>query len=261
MEIHAHTHTPRKKWTHYFWEFLMLFLAVFCGFLAEYQLEHKIEKDRAKEYAKALYDDIVSDTAYLRNIIEETKKDLSYQDTLMNLLHQISVDQKKVPGGALYYYAARSRTGTLFSVKTSTLNQLKNSGSLRLLKKPELINLFASYDQAVNVQYSRLESDLGIRDALVESMRQVFDFAEYGKLEKLLLQFPDARDSLLMLEFPLLNKDKKAISDLSYALQARSSNYGLRIRKYYSEPLEAGIKLIEALKKEYHLSERTPLKK
>ena len=49
MEVHAHTHTARKKWTHYLWEFLMLFLAVFCGFLAEYQLEHKIEKDRAKE--------------------------------------------------------------------------------------------------------------------------------------------------------------------------------------------------------------------
>ena len=46
MEVHHHSspapggsHTPRKKWTHYFWEFLMLFLAVFCGFLAEYQLE------------------------------------------------------------------------------------------------------------------------------------------------------------------------------------------------------------------------------
>ncbi len=40
MEVHAHTHTARKKWTHYFWEFLMLFLAVFCGFLAENQREH-----------------------------------------------------------------------------------------------------------------------------------------------------------------------------------------------------------------------------
>ena len=28
MEVPAHTHTARKKWTHYFWEFLMLFLAV-----------------------------------------------------------------------------------------------------------------------------------------------------------------------------------------------------------------------------------------
>ena len=59
--------------------------------------------------------------------------------------------------------------------------------------------------------------------------------------------------NLLMLEFPLLNKDKKAISDLPYALQSRCSNFRSRIRKYYLEPLEAGAKLIEALKKEYHL--------
>jgi hypothetical protein len=24
MEVHAHSHTARKKWTHYFWEFLIL---------------------------------------------------------------------------------------------------------------------------------------------------------------------------------------------------------------------------------------------
>ncbi len=30
MEVHHHSHTARKKWTHYFWEFLMLFLAMFC---------------------------------------------------------------------------------------------------------------------------------------------------------------------------------------------------------------------------------------
>lgn len=36
----------------------MLFLAVFCGFLAEYQLEHTIEHQREKEYASALYDEL-----------------------------------------------------------------------------------------------------------------------------------------------------------------------------------------------------------
>jgi hypothetical protein len=55
MEVHQHTHTPRKKWTHYFWEFLMLFLAVFCGFLAENQREHMIENKRAKQLAKYLF--------------------------------------------------------------------------------------------------------------------------------------------------------------------------------------------------------------
>ena len=37
MEVHADSHIPtarEKKCNHYFWEFLMLFLVVFCGFLA-----------------------------------------------------------------------------------------------------------------------------------------------------------------------------------------------------------------------------------
>lgn len=37
MEVHHHAHHEhgKKNWKSYFWEFLMLFLAVFCGFLAE----------------------------------------------------------------------------------------------------------------------------------------------------------------------------------------------------------------------------------
>ena len=69
MEVHAHSHTARKKWTHYFWEFLMFFLAVFCGFLAEYQLEHKIEKDREKKFIKHLSKILKTDTAHISRIL------------------------------------------------------------------------------------------------------------------------------------------------------------------------------------------------
>jgi len=55
MEVHAHSHTERKKFTHYLWEFLMLFLAVFCGFLAENLREHIIEHKRARAYAESFY--------------------------------------------------------------------------------------------------------------------------------------------------------------------------------------------------------------
>ena len=53
MEVHAHTHTARKKWTHYLWEFLMLFLAVFCGFLAENIREHAVERHREKQFIES----------------------------------------------------------------------------------------------------------------------------------------------------------------------------------------------------------------
>ena len=41
----------------------MLFLAVFCGFLAEYSLEHKIEKERGKQFIESFYEDLKTDTA------------------------------------------------------------------------------------------------------------------------------------------------------------------------------------------------------
>ena len=83
MEVHAHSHTARKKWTHYFWEFLMLFLAVFCGFLAEYQLEHKIERDRAKELAKNLYDELKNDSA---NVVLKSENRVKQENALKYLI-------------------------------------------------------------------------------------------------------------------------------------------------------------------------------
>src|SRR5512138_1964293 len=63
MEVHHHPHAHTKKgWKDYFWEFLMLFLAVFCGFLAEYQLEHLIERQRGRQYIFAFYEDLKNDT-------------------------------------------------------------------------------------------------------------------------------------------------------------------------------------------------------
>src|SRR5258705_5795341 len=74
MEVHTHSHTERKKWTHYLWEFLMLFLAVFCGFLAENIREHKVEHQRAKVLAKNLYKELLSDSVAVRNCLTNRAK-------------------------------------------------------------------------------------------------------------------------------------------------------------------------------------------
>jgi hypothetical protein len=84
-------------------------------------------------------------------------------------------------------------------------------------------------------------------------MRRLFNYAEHRKLTRLLAQFPDSRDSLLQLYLPLLSNEEKKFSDLSYALQSRRNNLQRRIEQYYADPLNTGIKLPEALKKEYHL--------
>ena len=69
MEVHHHSHTARNKWTHYFWEFLMLFLAVFCGFLAENQREHYVEHLREKQYIRSLISDIATDSVNINKML------------------------------------------------------------------------------------------------------------------------------------------------------------------------------------------------
>ena len=59
----------------------MLSLAVFCGFLAEYQLEHTIEHQREKEFAQALYDEFLADSVSVASKLNarlEKEKDCDY---------------------------------------------------------------------------------------------------------------------------------------------------------------------------------------
>src|SRR5262245_40833103 len=86
MEVHHHSHSQRKKWTHYFWEFLMLFLAVNLGFFVENKREHYIERLRVKEFAQSLASDIARDTANLAYIINRIKIQIRNTDSLATYL-------------------------------------------------------------------------------------------------------------------------------------------------------------------------------
>jgi hypothetical protein len=68
----------------------MLFLAVFCGFLAEYQLEHKIEKDREKQFIRSMIEDLENDTSNLRISIEGFGHQDKNFDTIFNLFPLLS---------------------------------------------------------------------------------------------------------------------------------------------------------------------------
>ena len=143
MEVHAHTHTPRKKWTHYFWEFLMLFLAVFCGFLAEYQLEHKIEKDRESQFIKSLVADLQDDVKNLDEMIVWEQLGIATLDTLIYLLN--SPELAKQNGDQLYYVARIGPRSNPFANNSRTFDQLKYSGGFRLIRNAESSNKIMEY--------------------------------------------------------------------------------------------------------------------
>jgi hypothetical protein len=129
MEVHAHTHSERKKWTHYLWEFLMLFFAVTLGFFVENQREHYIEKQRAKQLAVSLTIDLESDIGRFENVIfsRATKKEKF--DTLMDELEKTPVDQND---SLIFHIIAENLLNRSNVVpNTGTYQQIKSSGSLR----------------------------------------------------------------------------------------------------------------------------------
>ena len=135
MEVHAHSHTARKKWTHYFWEFLMLFLAVFCGFLAEYQLEHKIEKDRAKQYIISLYEDLKNDTIRINKLIAYDNDKIAALNNMYACYDTVFKDMKATSCMGILMKYSRSNRG--FVLTDRTLKQLANAGGYRLLNKED----------------------------------------------------------------------------------------------------------------------------
>src|SRR5258705_11712160 len=79
----------------------MLFLAVFCGFLAEYALEHKIEKDKERQYIRSFVEDLKSDMIQLKSLMQLFSTIITNEDSLKLALQQ--PDILKNPANACRY--------------------------------------------------------------------------------------------------------------------------------------------------------------
>ncbi len=243
MEVHAHAHTARKKWTHYFWEFLMLFLAVFCGFLAEYQLEHKIEKDREKQFIRSFIEDLRSDTASIQNILTFRQQKFERMDSMMLLL---STQTIKGHENELYFFGRTLIRTLWFRSNDRTITQLKNSGSLRLIRNEQAADSMMSYQKLVETIMMNQEDDRIERraaDPLLSRMFNVFIFDKMVTIDG--INRPADTP-------PLRSYDPNIQQDLAFCIhQLRGSNFIIESRlKLLNEKAK---NIIAFLKKEYHL--------
>src|SRR5712671_2012112 len=145
MEVHAHSHTTGKKWTHYFWEFFMLFLAVTLGFFVENQREHMVEKKKEKQIISALYSDLRKDTANLNDIIDHYMPEHSaWEDSAEAFITSLPIqkNEKKI---ALALVNATN--WNFYSPPQVSLEILKSSGTFNLIEdeniKAEIVNFNA----------------------------------------------------------------------------------------------------------------------
>ena len=249
MEVHHHAHTSRKKWTHYFWEFLMLFLAVFCGFLAEYQLEHQIEKERAKQYIISLYEDLKNDTTQIDQLIGYDNKKI---EALSNMYACYDTVMKHLESTAcMGILVIHSRSNRGFALNDRTLKQLANAGGYRLLHKEDADSII-SYENRYKV-YLDFQATVfqQAQDNVRNTLNQMADFKVLSSHQLTTATFAiDTTRSTL--NGPLLFTDDKTLlnkwfNELSMYLRVTNGQRNIIIQQR-----NKAISLIQYFKNKYH---------
>ena len=246
MEVHHHAHTERKKWTHYFWEFLMLFLAVFCGFLAENQREHMVEHQREKQYMASLLSDLSGDTATLSNGIPLKLRRIGAIDSVFMFFNE-HPDAKTI-SGQLFRTIRRTNFDARFIRNVITINQLKNAGGMRLVRDKQIADSISSYDQRCEVTV--LYNDFYIENSLVgnRQFEKLFNAADLlplyiaNKSGAIIANIPDS----LIIRINTMDLNE----ELNFMMLEKA--YARQEIGRYIEIRERAIRLMELIKKEYH---------
>ena len=247
MEVHAHAHTERKKWTHYFWEFFMLFLAVSAGFLVENQREHYVEHQRAKIYATNLYDELKKDTIQLNDLSRDLKSVSNNLDTFCLLVKE---DHKQnLTNGMLYYYSSFVTNVEYFSSNNTTIEQLKSSGNLRIMGN-KLAYKISEYDR----KNRELEKEYSLSKVEFSKMEDLhFKVLDIYLSEKMLGgPIVKPRDSVLRLTNLPVNNEPGLMNQYTGWLKFESGIYKYQADHYLTSLKKLAIELLTILKEEYH---------
>jgi hypothetical protein len=245
MEVHAHTHTPRKKWSHYFWEFLMLFLAVFCGFLAENYRETIINKEKAHHYIQNMVADLKADTADVNFAIYYNQL---WSDHLDSALQVPIVRLKNINSQDTFFYHFLPFYSWLqtFIQNDNTITQLKAGGFnfIRNEKVVDSINLVYNFYRNVDFNNNYMSTcswDI-IRKAQ-ELMEMPIPFLTIE--ENIPKQVLQNKEIFIKYDFPSIHQLYSMIRNAKGAL-ATSIFYEKQYR-------DKAVRLLTYLQKEYHL--------
>ena len=224
----------------------MLFLAVFCGFLAEYALEHKIEKDREKQFIRSLVNDVKADITQLNSIIEKRGEKIQRLDSLILL---INLPDFANYGSDIYFNAIHSArlVDIRFTANDGTLLQLKNSGGLRLIRNHAVADSIIHYDVSVRNLEKLGEQEMQVVQEYRTIAKRVFNSLVFDKM------MDENNISHRLAGNPaLLAFSKQDLADLNFSV------YSIKVvvkgmRRDSRKLLQQATNLLATINKEYRL--------
>jgi hypothetical protein len=247
MEVHHHPHTPQKKWTHYLWEFLMLFFAVTLGFFVENQREHYVERKREKEYIRSMIEDLKTDVKYFTAELGARKRNRIMTDSLITLLAQ--KNRSEFEQERMYYFARYCIAGVeLPQFHDRTYDQMKSSGNLRLIHGKNIADSISDYYfNAKELQVNINQTQARILSA-IEFEGKIFDgmvFQQILDKNNFVFKQPDGNPALI-------TDDKTIINELIIRLHYLISISAFT-ELYFNKMNTQAMQLISFLQEQYHI--------
>jgi hypothetical protein len=170
MEVHHHSHHP-KKWKEYISEFLMLFLAVSLGFLAENLREEQIIEHQTESVLAQLRLELMQDTTQLSN----NKITIAKLDTAVAFVAYIfkndQLESKKEDFFLLHNYILL-RVG-IFESACIALDQLKYTGLMKNIKNEKLRSAIEKYNLSIKNLEGRAERENNFMDKNADDLRTI----------------------------------------------------------------------------------------
>jgi hypothetical protein len=226
----------------------MLFLAVFCGFLAEYQLEHLIEHNREKVYMRSLVEDLQKDTAGLQHSVDFWNRlGTKIDDTKPMLRGDMSIRNRE----KIYEMVAMLVDFDDFIYYDRTIEQLRNSGNFRLIRSNVVSDSLISYDSFIRTQLREQEATLlKFLVQILSLQNELFD-SEYTQHKFKTGKGMESNADSVTLNYEIVN-NKEKLFKYSNDLFVYRSGIGYLISS------EKGLKewasrLISIIKREYHI--------
>jgi hypothetical protein len=253
MEVHKHPHhvTHKKKWGEYLLEFFMLFLAVFLGFIAENIRENIVNKEIEKHNMESFVKNLHEDSLDLVQSIAVNEKRFQYLDSLIYLKSSNVTDD--VFQNQFIYYMLKLGYLDYFTSNQSTFEQMQSSGTLRLIRHPNVLDSILKYE--TSYKQIRHQEDICSTwwNKSIEQVSAIIDLTSLAHLPTNKLWDLTEID-LASIQLPRISKDQPALLPYyNWRINERIS-LGYYIQ-YLHGQLSYARSLIPFLKTEYHLKD------
>jgi hypothetical protein len=248
MEVHHHPEVEKKGLKEYFFEGIMIFLAVMMGYLAESARDHLSDRAKEKDYLSALSAELKSDTAHYASSLRQVFYLRPLFDSLYNNARHPSLYKFTLIGK---WNTPINEHAIMYWPALTIIQQLKSSGNLRLIDNEMIAQKIIEYETFIEGDY---KEDLdGINKAyetlysLEDAMCDYNDFNRQINRNMQLNPGKDIMSSSFIYDMPLVEKDPVKLNQLANSAvncNSRDWGYMTRLNKAKSEAASL-LKLID----------------